>query len=176
LTTLFPILKYNLKLRPAEIQDAEFIYRLRLDPVLNKNISKTPGTVADQERWLEDYKKREHSGHEYYFITEDLNGTKWGTTRIYNLGRDYFTLGSWVFLREAPYGFSIKADILTKETGFGQLGYPLCRFDVRKENPTVIRYHKLFAPDLIDEDELNLYFSLSRENFEKKKQKILTLF
>ena len=170
------ISKYNLTLRLAELQDADFICQLRVDPVLSKNISKTPGTLADQVRWLEEYKKREQIQAEYYFITEDLDGKKWGTTRIYNLGDDHFTLGSWVFLRDAPHGYSIKADILTKEIGFDLLQYPNCYFDVRKDNKTVIKYHRLFHPEIIKEDALNLYFSLSKENFENNKSKILNLF
>ena len=170
------ILKYNIKLRLAEYEDAQFIFRLRTDPNLNKNISKTIGTIDDQVKWLEAYKKREKAGLEYYFITEDFSGNKMGTTRIYNTGNHFFTLGSWVFLREAPHGYAIKADIITKGFGFESLDYINCRFDVRKENQTVIKYHKLFNPSLIDEDNLNYYFELSRENFLNNKLRIINLF
>ncbi|EFB9782022.1 N-acetyltransferase, partial [Escherichia coli] len=46
----------NTKLIPVEINDAEFIYSLRVDSRLNKHISTINGTVIEQAEWIEDYK------------------------------------------------------------------------------------------------------------------------
>ena len=51
----------NTKLIPVEINDAEFIYSLRIDSRLNKHISTINGTVIEQAKWIEDYKKREEN-------------------------------------------------------------------------------------------------------------------
>jgi len=167
---------YGIILRMALISDCHFILSLRTDPQLNQYLSETSESLTKQIKWFEDYKRREKKQLEYYFIVENEYGESQGTTRIYNLETGFFTLGSWLFKRDADWGSPIKADILTKEIGFETLGFDKCRFDVRKNNHTVIKYHKTFNPTVIEEDEQNFYFELTRKNFELNKMKFLNFF
>ncbi|EES4636298.1 GNAT family N-acetyltransferase, partial [Escherichia coli] len=88
----------NTKLIPVEINDAEFIYSLRIDSRLNKHISTINGTVIEQAEWIEDYKKREENNEEFYFIIKRTdNDEKIGTIRLYNITKDDgFCWGSWI--------------------------------------------------------------------------------
>ena len=63
-----------------------------------------------------------------------------------------------------------------KELGFDVLKYDICRFDVRKVNAVILAYHRLFNPLQYDEDDLNFYFELSKDSFEKTKIRLLKLF
>ncbi|EFB5190522.1 GNAT family N-acetyltransferase, partial [Escherichia coli] len=79
----------NTELIPVEISDAEFIYSLRIDSRLNKHISSINGTIIDQTRWIEDYKKREKNNEEFYFIIKRTdNDKKIGTIRLYDITKD----------------------------------------------------------------------------------------
>jgi RimJ/RimL family protein N-acetyltransferase len=168
--------KYGIKLRYVNVNDAAFILILRNDPTLNVYLSKTSNNISDQVRWIENYKLREANNEEYYFITEDLSGIPFGTYRLYNIEQYSFEIGSWLFSPDSPQGMAVKADIICKEFGFESLKADYCRFEVRKLNSAVVRYHQRFQPDKVREDELNFYYQLTREKFEQNKKKILNLF
>lgn len=168
--------KYGITLRTVTEQDAQFILDLRTDPDLNEFISSTSNDINQQIDWIRKYKEREINNQELYFITLDNNGNKCGTTRLYNFRNNKFELGSWIFLKEAPFGVSIKADILSKEIAFEELKFDTCTFEVRKKNLSVIKYHKMYQPAIIGECEKNWYFELSKENFNLYKTKFLNLF
>ena len=166
--------RYGIRLRPVDINDAEFIIKLRNNVAINKHISPTSDKLSDQIEWIKGYKEREKKGLEYYFLTE-VNGERFGTTRLSELNNEIFELGSWVFSKESPSGVSIKADILTKEVGFDYLGFEFCKFNVRKANTNVLKYHLHYNPIIVDEDELNIYFNLSKTSFNINKTRFLKL-
>jgi len=168
--------KYGLIFRLIEPGDAAFILKLRSDPSLARFISKTSNSLNDQINWINNYKTREAEGKEYYFVTTTLDGQSLGTSRLSELEGDCFELGSWLFSREAPQGASILADIVTKEIGFDMLDFNFCKFNVRKENKSVLKYHLNFSPIIVDENDLDVYFNLSKENFYKNKNKFLKFY
>ncbi len=168
--------KYEITLELVSLQDAPFIVKLRTDPSTNTFISPTSDNIEIQKEWIERYKERENKNQEFYFITYDKSGNKWGTTRLYNFREDKFELGSWIFLKDSPFGVAIKADILTREIAFEELKFKTCCFEVRKGNLSVTKYHKTYGPTIIGEDDLNYYFELTKDNFNLNKNKILKLF
>jgi RimJ/RimL family protein N-acetyltransferase len=170
------ICNYGIYLKLAEIEDAEFILSLRNDPELNRFISSTSSNLNDQKTWIEKYKGREEKKTEYYFIACDKSGHKWGTTRLYDFKGDRFEFGSWLFRRDAPFGLSIKADILTREIAFNELLFEFCTLTVRKANFNVINYHKGYNPRIINDDDLNYYYEVSKNNFIQHSRQILNLF
>jgi hypothetical protein len=171
-----PFSKYGQYFRLVEEEDYEFIFLLRSDERLGRHLSKTREDPDSQRIWIRDYKLRERSGDEFYFISLDpVSGERLGVFRLYNFNDDSFGTGSWLYkpgLKNRP----IIGNITGKEIGFDFLQYEKCRFDVRKENVTILAYHRLFNPIQIDEDDLNIYFELSKYNFDKTKKKILELF
>jgi len=170
-----PIHKYGIVLRLIEQDDAEFILKLRTDPVLNQYLSYTKPNVSDQIRWIKNYKNKEELGLEYYFIVQDQEENKFGTIRLYNFDEKSFELGSWLFLKNSPFAMAVKAHFIGFEIGFEILNIDHCKTEVRKKNISVIRYMDNFNPIIIHEDNLNVNFLLSKENFYKRKHE-LTIF
>ena len=166
------ISRYGIFLRSVEEADAEFIITLRTDPKLNKYISTTSPNIADQIKWIKNYKLKEKLGLEYYFIVHDMEGNKFGTIRIYNLEEKRLELGSWLFLKNSPFAMAVKAHFIGLETGFELLKAEYCKIEVRKKNIGVVRYVEDFKPKIINEDDLSFYFILSKENYYKRKNRL----
>jgi RimJ/RimL family protein N-acetyltransferase len=171
-----PFSQYGQYFRLVEEEDYEFIFLLRSDKELGRHLSKTREDPESQRIWIREYKLRERSGDEFYFISIDpVSGEKLGVFRLYNFTDNAFGTGSWLYkpgLRNQP----ILGNITGKEIGFNFLQYDKCRFDVRKENKTIMAYHRLFHPTEIGEDDLNFYFELSRTSFETTKNRLLRLY
>ena len=171
-----PFVKYGLLCRLVEEEDFEFIFFLRSDKQLGRHLSETKEDAESQRIWIKNYKLRERSGDEFYFICLDPNTKeKLGVFRLYNFSDKTFVTGSWLFkpgLKNQP----IIGNILGKELGFDILKFDICRFDVRKGNSVILAYHRLFNPVQYDEDELNIYFELSKDSFEKTKSRLLKMF
>ncbi len=170
-----PFEKYGLEFKPVEVEDSEFIVKLRTDPKLSQHLSKTSSDISMQEDWIRKYKEREAKGEEYYFIVFK-DSLPCGTVRIYNIKPKEFEIGSWLFKNDIEVNIPILADIVIKEFGIDTIkGIESIVFEVRKNNKQVVKYHKRYQPIIIREDELNYYFRLPIENFEKNKEKILKL-
>lgn len=168
---------YNVKLRLVEETDSSFIISLRTDSLKSRFISPTDLDIEKQKAWIREYKEREKKGNEFYFVAIDQDNIEFATYRIYNKSENSIEIGSFVSkpLYNKPINV-IKVDIILKEFVFSSLGYNQLNFEVRKENKSVINYHKKFNPDLIDEDELNYYFTLSKDSFLSTKNKFEKLF
>ena len=171
-----PFIRYGQYYRLVEEEDYEFIFQLRSNELLGKHLNHTEDDPESQRIWIRNYKYREKSGDEFYFISLDvIKNQRLGVFRLYNFTDDSFGTGSWLYrpgLKNEP----VIGNITGKEIGFEFLKYEKCRFDVRKENKTILAYHRLFNPTKIDEDDLNFYFELSRTSFETTKIRLLGLF
>ncbi len=162
--------------RLVEPGDASFIYKLRTDSGLSRHVNSGSGKVEDQVKWIKDYKTREANGDEFYIISVNhATGAGQGVNRLYDFKDDSFELGSWLYLPNEDISKSILGDIFAKELGFGALGFDFCTFNVRKANLSVIRYHQGYQPDLVSQDELNLYFKLTKAQFNRNKMKYLKI-
>ena len=171
----FCIEKYGIKARFVDVSDVDFVLSLRSDKELTKYIHQINNDRDAQIAWIKGYKEREREGKEYYFIFSK-DGVEYGLERIYDVTNDSYTHGSFLFKPNAPIGMSSLCDIITREVGFDVLGIPRNLFDVRKENKNVLHYHKTFNPTFLYETELDYFFELSKENFDKNKQKYLRIF
>ena len=171
-----PCHKYGCMFRLVEPGDASFIYKLRTDSGLSRHVNSVSNIVEDQVKWIKDYKSREANGNEFYLISVDpVTGSRQGVNRLYDFKDDSFELGSWLYLPNEDISKSILGDIFAKELGFEALGFDFCTFNVRKVNLSVIRYHQGYQPDLVSHDELNLYFKLTRAQFNRNKIKYLKI-
>jgi hypothetical protein len=162
--------KYNLFFRLVEVRDAAFILSLRSDAKLSRYISDTSSELNDQINWIQAYKEREKLNQEFYVLC--LSGDrkiKLGLNRVYNIKDASFEIGSWLFKRDASNNAAILGDLFCRSLMFDSLDFEKCVFEVRKDNKSVIRYHKMFSPIFVDEDALNYYYELSKEKFEKTK-------
>jgi RimJ/RimL family protein N-acetyltransferase len=158
-------------LRLAEVSDAEFILRLRLDGQLNRYLSAVEDDLEKQREWLRQYKLREGQGREYYFIAESKDGEPYGTIRLYEFVGDTFMPGSWVVKRGVAAHVGVEAVLLMYEFGFSALGFTRARFDVRKDNEKSIRFHPRFGARVVGADDLNVYFEITKDEFERAKRR-----
>ncbi len=173
----FDISKYGISVRLVRESDASFIHGLRTNATLGQFLSSTPHKVEDQVAWITAYRERERERKEYYFLIYDSQKKNpLGVYRLYRFQSDRFEVGSWLFstgLGSIP----ILGDLNVRSIGFHHFGYDLCNFEVRKENTSVVAYHKrLFSSELVSEDDLNYYFILSRSKFELAKKKLESSF
>lgn len=167
-----PINRYGIILRLVEEEDAEFIFELRNDAGLNKFISYTSPKLTDQYKWIQKYKIREEAGREYYFMAQDQSGVKYGTIRLYSIDETSFEIGSWLFHANSPIGMAVKAHFIGFETGFEILKAEYCRFEIRKKNKGVLRYMQDFETTLVNEDDLNYYYTITKESFYKRRSQL----
>ena len=177
--TIESILQQKFKIKPrfVEKEDAVFILQLRMDQKLSRYISATVDDAKMQEEWIEKYKIREKLKQEFYFIFENENKDKFGVNRIYNIDTVSFEIGSWLFAQNSPEGVSILADLFTRDFAFQNIpSMEYCRFEVRKDNKSVVSYHKRFNPELIAEDSLSYYFKLSRDSYMKFRNMLISKY
>lgn len=147
----------NIFLRNANKSDAEFILKLRTDPIKGKFLSHTSSDLDQQIRWLENY---EADNSQIYFIIEDKNSERFGTVRIYDQIGDSFCWGSWILNDNRPSGFAIESVLVLYSFAF-KLGFKKSHFDVRKENSSVWEFHERFGATRTKEDDLNYYYEIT---------------
>jgi len=160
---LYKITTSNLNLRLVELEDAKFILRLRLDPIKNRFISSTSPDLNLQKNWIS---KIRNNSKEKMFIVHDLKNEKFGTIRIYNVEKDSFTWGSWLFREDSPFYYSLESALVIYECAIKfKLGS--AKFDVRKDNVKVWKFHENFGAKRVNEDQLNYYYQLDQEQISK---------
>lgn len=162
----------TVRMRYVEVDDAEFILKLRNDIRFNKYLSYVNASVADQKKWIINYKKREELEEEFYFIIETLEGVSCGTVRIYDIKSNSFCWGSWILNENKTKYAAIESAYLIYDFGFNKLGKNQSHFDVRKENKSVIKFHLKMGAIKVNEDNLNDYFIISKEKVENKRKEL----
>lgn len=161
----------NINLRTVEIDDAEFIYNMRQNKKKTKYLSKAHGGLADQQQWIHNYKQRENTRKEFYFIIESKENKSLGLIRMYDFKESSFCWGSWLIKDNAPKTTAIESALQIYEFGFYTLGFKKSHFDVRKGNDKVIAFHQRFGAKIINEDKLNFYFDFKKEDYKVIKKK-----
>jgi hypothetical protein len=165
----------NIDYRLVEEEDALFIAELRSSHKADIYLNHTSGGVSSQIEWIKKYKLREASGQEYYFIIKE-SGIPKGTYRLYNVGSESFTIGSWLFDKSEDLMLPIKTDIFFSDMGYDIKNLNLLLFDVRKTNKRVLSYHLLKEPTLYDEDGLNYYFKITRDKWKLSREMVMDYF
>lgn len=159
----------NTVLRLIREDDAEFILRLRLDGSVNRFLSPVDADLAKQVEWISQYKQREAIRSEFYFVIENPRDQQCGTVRVYDFQGTSFSWGSWIVAPGSPSFAAIESAFAVYEFAFGHLGFLQSHFEVRKGNAKVLKFHQRFGATIVREDDLNLYFHLSRASYEKTK-------
>jgi len=167
--------KFGLLFTTVKEEDAAFILELRNDPMLSRFLSTTSVDLQQQKEWIKKYKLREDQNEEVYFICSNTRGSKLGLNRLYNFEDDCFEIGSWLYKPGLNMSIPILGDLAARDFGFDILGFKFCKFEVRKKNLSVLRYHLAFKPERIGESELDYYFKLSYESYRQHRNKLLKL-
>lgn len=160
----------KLYLREVVLDDAEFILSLRTDPGKNRYLSLTTSDVSQQRAFIERYQQ---SLTDYYFIICDWQAKCLGTVRIYDIQGDSFCWGSWILSADAPTSAAVESALLLYDFAFYSLHYKFSHFDVRKENLSVVDFHKRFGALIIQADESDYFFKYSRDSYGSVREKYL---
>lgn len=166
----FSIDRYGLHVRFVNEDDAEFIIGLRTDSKLGRYISATHGDVEIQKEWTRQYKIRERQGTDYYFMFEKPLGNRLGVSRIYEIKKETFQTGSWIFRKDAPFGSAFLGDIICHEIAYELFPDGVNFHDIKKDNFSVNKYADQFNPQFIFETKLTRYYINRRENYLKYKE------
>lgn len=163
----YPINGVNINLRDVRLTDASFILSLRIDSELNRYLSIVEDDLSKQEQWIT---KSLMKTDERYFIIENKKLEQIGTIRIYDIVDDKFCWGSWIVIPKARKYASFESAILLYDYAFNKLNLNYTNFDIRKENTKVLNFHLRFGARIISENEIDYFFTFSKEDFINKKQ------
>lgn len=155
----------NTKLRLVTESDANFILSLRLDGKKNKFVSSVDNDLKKQIDWIRAYKIREKQAVEYYYIIVDCENDRLGTVRLYDIRGDSFCWGSWLIVQGAQMSASIESALNIYHFGFDMCGFFQSHFDVRKNNKSVVAFHKRFGAEIVNESSEDYYFILDKEKY-----------
>lgn len=169
------ILGEKIAFRLISPNDADYVFGLRTNPLLNRHLSEVSGTAEDQRRWIGTYQEREAAGREYYFIIELRSGRPCGTVRLYHIEADHFTWGSWILDENKPRKAALDSAMLVYTIAFDHLGLREARFDVRKENENTIAFHRRFGATETHQSMHDVFFVYPRSRFEVDRTRFLAV-
>lgn len=164
----------RLALRLVRPRDAAFIHALRTDPALSAHLSPVTGGVEEQRRWIEGYMAREAEGREAYYIIERLdNAAPCGLVRLYDIGGERFTWGSWMLAANKPPKAALESAFLSFGVGFGPLDRSRADLDVRRDNARALAFYRRFGMEETGADETDIFFRYPRARFEADRPQYL---
>lgn len=170
-----PVEGPNLRLRLIKACDATYVHSLRTDPAYNQHLSTLDGTILDQQRWIQAYKHREAVGQELYFIVERHDGTSCGTVRLYEIGTERFTWGSWILDHNKPRKAALESALLSFGVGFNVLGINRARVEVRDQNEHAISFYRRFGMTEVVRFGSEIHFHYSRTRFERDRSNFMAI-
>ena len=148
---------------------------MRQNSAKTQHLSKISDDKNQQKIWLENYKLRELSQQEFYFVIENRQppNEPLGLVRMYDFlpEKNSFCWGSWLIKDDAPVFTGIESALMIYEFAFYTLHFENVHFDVRKNNSKVIAFHKRFGAKIVSEDEQNYYFTFNKKDYEAIKPK-----
>lgn len=170
----FSMSKYGINVRLVQVEDSEFIVRLRTDGVLSRYLHATDSDVNKQKNWIQEYKKREESGKDYYFLFS-CGDKKLGVSRIYNISYNQATGGSWVCDPTNLMEHTIATLLLGRDILFEVLNFPQEKFQVSKGNNKVLKLHLRMGAEIVAEKEEEYELILKKKNYINGRNKIINL-
>ena len=138
-------------LRPVAGEDADFIFRLRIDPELSRYLNPVPPELAAQEVWLTEYYKRPN---DYYFcIIDEVTRERHGTISLYNVDPAAGTaeMGRWILRRGSLA--AAESALLIYTIGFEDLTLRRVYCRTVSANKAVVAFHRSCGLQLVDESE-----------------------
>lgn len=128
--------RFGIRLRPVNMNDAEFIHQLRRHPELSKYIGEIDSRISVHRAWLQQYF---HRDNDYYFCIELLSGEPVGTIAIYDIANQAGNWGRWIISPEVP---AAPASVwLIFHIAFEILGLSEVYSNTVMENASVVSFH-----------------------------------
>ena len=158
----------TLAFRDVTVDDANFIFSLRMDSKKGRHLSQTSPDIRDQITWIENYANNDG---EAYFIIENSEGLALGTIRIYDAQGDSFCWGSWILKDNAPISTAIESTLMMYSYAFEHLKFKKAHLDIRKDNHKVRKFHEFCGAWYVGETELDDLYEYNIEKFIELKKK-----
>jgi RimJ/RimL family protein N-acetyltransferase len=155
-------------LRPVVEDDAEFIVKLRTDPILSRFMNDTSADPAAQRAWIGRYFERPG---DYFFIVENrFTGAPEGTISIFNLDAEQNTAewGRWI-LRSGSLA-AAESVSLTYRIGFTEMDLASLHCHTIVDNHHVMNFHKSYGMDIVAE--LPRHFTIGGRCYDAVRQRI----
>ena len=162
----FSLERYGLKVRLVNENDAEFITSLRSDQNKTKYMVTLTNEIENQIRWIQEYKKREKQGLDYYFIYSNDENKTIGLNRLSHI--DYNAksgkASSWIAIEGLKYE-PLTMLLFGNEIVFNSIGVEMTWGEVHKNNSRAIKIFKLFGYKLLNSNTEYNNFSLQKNDF-----------
>lgn len=142
----FSLEKYGLKVRLVNENDADFIISLRSNANRTKYMITLNDEIESQKKWIQEYKKREKNGLDYYFIYSNAQGKPIGLNRLSHIDYDAKSgkASSWIAIEGLKYE-PLKMLLLGNEIVFNLIGIETTWGEVHKMNKGAIKIFELFG-------------------------------
>jgi RimJ/RimL family protein N-acetyltransferase len=128
---------WGIRLRPVQMEDADFIVWLRNLEHARGRVGDSASNAAAQEEWLRAYFQRDG---DYYFIIETLNGKALGAYGIYDIRARSAESGRWVIRPDVPA--AVPSAMLAFDVAFGTLGLEELRVKTVSTNQNVLSLNR----------------------------------
>ena len=151
------------------LEDEAYIHSLRTDQSYNEHLSTVTGSAEDQRNWIVNYKEREASGSEYYFIVERKDGVRCGVVRLYDINGDQFNWGSWILDHNKPRKAALESALLSFGFGFEAIGLTAANVEVRVNNTRAVAFYRRFNMTETHRTEQDIFFLFPRMQFDADK-------
>ncbi len=164
----FKLEKYGLKVRFVNENDADFILSLRSNPNRTKYMITLDDDIESQRRWIQEYKKREKEGFDYYFIYSNVENKPIGLNRISQINYIEKTAkaSSWITVEGLIYE-TFKISTIHSEIAFNLLDLNTLRFEVHKNNKGLIKAYKNLDHKNPDNGKDFVLYSVTKSDFIK---------
>jgi hypothetical protein len=153
-------------LRNVQVEDAEFILSLRLDPQKGSYLSPVEADVEKQREWIRNYLR---SKGQAYFLICDTAMRPLGTVRIYDAIGDSFSWGSWILKQGAPQAAAIESAVLVYWLATKHWEFRASHFQVRRDNTSVLAFHEKFGAERVIQtaEEAEIHLRIGRSQIER---------
>jgi hypothetical protein len=154
----------SIDLANVQVEDAEFILSLRLDPGKSRYLSPLDGEIEKQRDWIRAYLQSEGQA---YFIIRDKAAQRYGTVRIYDAVGDSFSWGSWVLRNGAPPAAAIESALLVYRLAIADWGFRSAHFKVHRANTSVLDFHQRFGAHRTQETDQEVQLRIGLPEIER---------
>jgi RimJ/RimL family protein N-acetyltransferase len=164
------VIGIHARIRTATEDDAQFILDLRLNPDLNKFLSKTDPSVEKQKEWLRAKMDQEN---DYHMIVEGLNGEPLAVVAIYDIDPvdKTFQWGRWIVKPGAPKYTALESALLCHEVAFHHLGLNKSIATPYWENERCVSFLRRFGSTTVREGPVGPVFEITKEDFKSIREK-----
>lgn len=170
----FTLVYNNIKIRPLQISDIEYLREWRNNPANSKYL-RNIGYISEeaQRKWFENYIKNEDEMTFAIDEIEELNRIV-GSVSLYNFKGNQVTFGKILVGDEDAHGKNVgyNATKAVLDIAFRELSIEEVVLECYADNKTALHIYKkagfqITGEHLTEENKIEYYLSINKNNFEK---------